>query len=143
MNQVLISISTILKFPALNSFKQILDAAIGNKQNTERHFWSKRKEKDCSFHHFLIFTVNFWKIFYKRYRKFTQCSVSLSFDLSLRSMFDYLFFYLNVFQDKGKNVADELTGVYEELRAIGADQAEPKARRLLAGLGFDKEMQDR
>jgi len=48
-----------------------------------------------------------------------------------------------VFQDKGKNVADELTGVYEELRAIGADQAEPKARRLLAGLGFDKEMQDR
>ena len=29
------------------------------------------------------------------------------------------------------------------MRAIGADQAEPKARRLLAGLGFDKEMQDR
>ena len=99
--------------------------------------------KKTSFHHFLIFTVNFWKIFYKRYRKFAQCSVSLSFDLSLRSMFDYLFFYLNVFQDKGKNVADELTGVYEELRAIGADQAEPKARGLLAGRGFDKEMEDR
>ena len=33
--------------------------------------------------------------------------------------------------------------VYDELRAIGADQAEPKARRLLAGLGFDKEMQNR
>jgi ATPase subunit of ABC transporter with duplicated ATPase domains len=31
--------------------------------------------------------------------------------------------------------------VYEELQAIGADQAEPKARRLLAGLGFDKAMQ--
>merc|ERR1712055_1117498 len=30
-----------------------------------------------------------------------------------------------------------------ELQAIGADQAEPKARRLLAGLGFDKAMQDR
>jgi ABC-type dipeptide/oligopeptide/nickel transport system ATPase subunit len=33
--------------------------------------------------------------------------------------------------------------VYEELRAIGADQAEPKAARLLAGLGFSKEMQQR
>ena len=33
--------------------------------------------------------------------------------------------------------------MYEELRAIGADQAEPKARRLLAGLGFDREMQER
>ena len=33
--------------------------------------------------------------------------------------------------------------VYEELRAIGADQAEPKARRLLAGLGFSREMQER
>lgn len=50
---------------------------------------------------------------------------------------------LFLFQDKGKNVAENLTEVYEELRAIGADQAEPKARRLLAGLGFDKEMQDR
>lgn len=29
------------------------------------------------------------------------------------------------------------------MRAIGADQAEPKARRLLAGLGFDREMQER
>lgn len=33
--------------------------------------------------------------------------------------------------------------VYEELRAIGADSAEPRARRILAGLGFTKEMQDR
>ena len=33
--------------------------------------------------------------------------------------------------------------MYDELRIIGADQAEPKARRLLSGLGFDKEMQDR
>merc|ERR1711962_1844767 len=46
-------------------------------------------------------------------------------------------------QEKGKNVAEELGEVYDELRAIGADQAEPKARRLLAGLGFDKDMQDR
>lgn len=46
-------------------------------------------------------------------------------------------------QDKGKDVTERLSDVYEELRAIGADQAEPKARRLLAGLGFDKEMQNR
>merc|ERR1719500_580743 len=46
-------------------------------------------------------------------------------------------------QEGGKQVADELSEVYDELRAIGADQAEPKARRLLAGLGFNKGMQDR
>merc|ERR1719242_1863917 len=46
-------------------------------------------------------------------------------------------------QEKGKNVTERLSEVYEELQAIGADQAEPKARRLLAGLGFDKAMQDR
>ena len=33
--------------------------------------------------------------------------------------------------------------MYDELRAIGSDQAEPKARRLLSGLGFTKEMQER
>ena len=48
---------------------------------------------------------------------------------------------LEVDQEKGKDVASKLSDVYEELRAIGADQAEPKARRLLAGLGFSKEMQ--
>lgn len=46
-------------------------------------------------------------------------------------------------QEKGKDVTERLSDVYDELRAIGADQAEPKARRLLAGLGFDKEMQER
>merc|ERR1719158_2159764 len=46
-------------------------------------------------------------------------------------------------QEGGKQVADELSEVYDELRAIGADQAEPRARRLLAGLGFSKGMQDR
>merc|ERR1719242_1565142 len=46
-------------------------------------------------------------------------------------------------QNKGKDVTERLNEVYDELRAIGADQAEPKARRLLAGLGFDKEMQQR
>jgi len=46
-------------------------------------------------------------------------------------------------QEKGKDVTARLGEVYEELQAIGADQAEPKARRLLAGLGFNKGMQDR
>ncbi|GAB1301018.1 ATP-binding cassette sub-family F member 1 [Apodemus speciosus] len=35
------------------------------------------------------------------------------------------------------------TQVYEELRATGAAAAEAKARRILAGLGFDPEMQNR
>jgi len=38
---------------------------------------------------------------------------------------------------------DRLKEVYDELRAIGADSAEPRARRILAGLGFTKEMQTR
>merc|ERR1712002_287953 len=38
---------------------------------------------------------------------------------------------------------DRLQDVYEELKAIDAEKAEPKARRILAGLGFDKAMQDR
>lgn len=36
-----------------------------------------------------------------------------------------------------------LSQVYEELRATGAAAAEAKARRILAGLGFDPEMQNR
>ena len=50
---------------------------------------------------------------------------------------------LEAVQEGGKDVAADLGEVYDELRAIGADQAEPRARRLLAGLGFSKEMQDR
>jgi len=46
-------------------------------------------------------------------------------------------------QEKGKDVTEKLNEVYDELRAIGAEQAEPKARRLLAGLGFSREMQER
>lgn len=46
--------------------------------------------------------------------------------------------------NKGSLDAQErLNEVYEELKAIGADSAEPKARRILAGLGFTKSMQDR
>merc|ERR1712179_773184 len=45
---------------------------------------------------------------------------------------------------KGKKVdMDRLQDVYDELKSIGADKAEPKARRILAGLGFTKEMQGR
>ena len=33
--------------------------------------------------------------------------------------------------------------IYEELRATGAAAAEAKARRILAGLGFNPEMQNR
>ncbi|KAJ6648623.1 ATP-binding cassette sub-family F member 1 [Pseudolycoriella hygida] len=40
-------------------------------------------------------------------------------------------------------VQDRLNEVYAELKAIGADSAEPRARRILAGLGFSKAMQDR
>merc|ERR1719414_1981810 len=50
---------------------------------------------------------------------------------------------LEAAQENGKDVTEELKEVYDDLRAIGADQAEPKARRLLAGLGFDVGMQNR
>lgn len=39
--------------------------------------------------------------------------------------------------------SDRLKLVYEELNAIGADSAEARARRILAGLGFTVEMQGR
>ncbi|XP_076260354.1 ATP-binding cassette sub-family F member 1 [Rhynchophorus ferrugineus] len=41
------------------------------------------------------------------------------------------------------DVQEKLNEVYAEMKAIGADSAEPRARRILAGLGFTKEMQDR
>lgn len=47
------------------------------------------------------------------------------------------------FEDGNMEVQDHLNEVYAELKAIGADSAEPRARRILAGLGFTKEMQDR
>ncbi|XP_060603390.1 ATP-binding cassette sub-family F member 1-like [Ruditapes philippinarum] len=39
--------------------------------------------------------------------------------------------------------SERLNQVYEELRAIGADAAEPKARRILSGLGFTVGMMER
>lgn len=41
------------------------------------------------------------------------------------------------------SILDRLNQVYEELRTIKADAAEPKARRILSGLGFSKAMQNR
>ncbi|KTF95434.1 hypothetical protein cypCar_00046500, partial [Cyprinus carpio] len=46
--------------------------------------------------------------------------------------------------EKGDDaVSERLDKVYEELRAIGAAAAEAKARRILAGLSFTSEMQNR
>lgn len=47
-------------------------------------------------------------------------------------------------QESGNTkVTERLKEVYEELQAIGADSAEARARRILAGLGFTREMQGR
>ncbi|XP_058831461.1 ATP-binding cassette sub-family F member 1 [Topomyia yanbarensis] len=46
--------------------------------------------------------------------------------------------------ESGKlELQDRLQEVYNELKAIGADSAEPRARRILAGLGFSRAMQNR
>ncbi|XP_054834357.1 ATP-binding cassette sub-family F member 1 isoform X1 [Eublepharis macularius] len=51
---------------------------------------------------------------------------------------------LQTLLEKGDDTAGErLEKVYEELRATGAAAAEAKARRILAGLGFNPEMQNR
>ncbi|XP_053147823.1 ATP-binding cassette sub-family F member 1 isoform X2 [Hemicordylus capensis] len=51
---------------------------------------------------------------------------------------------LQALLEKGDDTATErLEKVYEELRAMGAAAAEAKARRILAGLGFNPEMQNR
>ncbi|XP_015268329.1 PREDICTED: ATP-binding cassette sub-family F member 1 [Gekko japonicus] len=51
---------------------------------------------------------------------------------------------LQALLEKGDDTAGErLEKVYEELRATGAAAAEAKARRILAGLGFNPEMQNR
>eukprot|EP00061_Rhincodon_typus_P014639 g41788.t1 len=51
---------------------------------------------------------------------------------------------LQALLEKGDDQAGErLQKVYDELRATGAAAAEAKARRILAGLGFTPEMQNR
>lgn len=49
----------------------------------------------------------------------------------------------NAIQSGDLEVQDHLNDVYAELKALNADSAEPKARRILAGLGFTKQMQNR
>uniref|UniRef100_A0A0K0ETJ0 ABC transporter domain-containing protein n=1 Tax=Strongyloides stercoralis TaxID=6248 RepID=A0A0K0ETJ0_STRER len=46
-------------------------------------------------------------------------------------------------EDGDVNAGEELQTITNELRNIGADAAEPKARRILAGLGFSREMQEK
>ncbi|CAF4866332.1 unnamed protein product, partial [Rotaria magnacalcarata] len=41
---------------------------------------------------------------------------------------------------RDNDLQDKLRHVYDELKAINADAAEPKARRILAGLGFTSKM---
>jgi len=43
--------------------------------------------------------------------------------------------------DESEGVSQRLGDIYARLEAIGSDQAEAKARRILYGLGFDVEMQ--
>ncbi|CAF1341869.1 unnamed protein product, partial [Didymodactylos carnosus] len=54
---------------------------------------------------------------------------------------------LELQQEKGVTndpvLTEKLMHVYDELRAIKADSAEPRARRILAGLGFSKSMIER
>nr|QUF59462.1 ATP-binding cassette transporter Abcf1 [Brachionus angularis] len=45
--------------------------------------------------------------------------------------------------EQTKEQLKRLNQIYEELNAMKADAAESKARRILAGLGFDKEMMER
>ncbi|PAV67989.1 hypothetical protein WR25_23357 [Diploscapter pachys] len=46
-------------------------------------------------------------------------------------------------EDGDTSITERLKEVSDELRDIGADKAEPKARRILAGLGFTAEMQQK
>ncbi|CAH1786038.1 unnamed protein product [Owenia fusiformis] len=46
-------------------------------------------------------------------------------------------------KEDGKSDLDRLKEVYDELNAMKADAAESRARRILAGLGFTREMQER
>lgn len=43
----------------------------------------------------------------------------------------------------GDAAGDRINAINEELAQLDADRAEPKARQILSGLGFSKEMQDR
>merc|ERR1719495_639349 len=52
-------------------------------------------------------------------------------------------FVMAKFEKGDMSVQDRMQEIDEELMAMGAESAEPRARRILAGLGFNKEMQQR
>ena len=47
------------------------------------------------------------------------------------------------FEKGDMSVQDRMQEIDEELLAMGADSAEPRARRILSGLGFTEKMQSR
>lgn len=70
----------------------------------------------------------------------------LSFDLVAYDCLTNSKYFFPISQNdskKQKDILERLNEVYEELKAINADAAEPKARRILAGLGFTKDMIER
>jgi hypothetical protein len=44
-------------------------------------------------------------------------------------------------EDEEAAAAERLTGIYERMKEIGADSADARASKILAGLGFDPVMQ--
>ena len=52
-------------------------------------------------------------------------------------------FVMKKFERGDMSVQDRMQEIDEELLAMGADSAEPRARRILSGLGFTEKMQSR
>jgi ATP-binding cassette subfamily F protein 1 len=74
---------------------------------------------------------------------FSAVESVLKADVKRTEMLDECKKLEDAFNGGDLSVQDRLNEVYAELKAIGADSAEPRARRILAGLGFTKAMQDR
>ncbi|XP_017772292.1 PREDICTED: ATP-binding cassette sub-family F member 1 [Nicrophorus vespilloides] len=74
---------------------------------------------------------------------FTAVESVLKADVKRTKLMDECKKLEEAFQKGDMEAQERLNDVYEELKAIGADSAEPRARRILAGLGFTKSMQDR
>lgn len=72
---------------------------------------------------------------------FTAVESVLKADLKRTNLLNECKRLEDLFQAGSVDAQDKLNEVYAELRATGADSAEPRARRILAGLGFSKEMQ--
>jgi hypothetical protein len=74
---------------------------------------------------------------------FSAVESVLKADVKRTEMLDECKKLEDAFNGGDLSVQDRLNEVYAELKAIGADSAEPRARRILAGLGFTKAMQVR